>query len=83
MISEKINANRFRIKTDQPHVEVCWQVTGVRNDAVARACPVNVETVKDNDERGLYQNPEVYGISPEKAVDYKRNKIPNQQQQAK
>ena len=38
--------NRFTIETSKPHVEVSWQVTGVRHDAFARAHPLRVETDK-------------------------------------
>ena len=38
--------NRFTLETSKPHVEVSWQVTGVRHDAYARAHPLRVEMVK-------------------------------------
>ncbi|MDQ6694259.1 MAG: S-layer homology domain-containing protein, partial [Chloroflexota bacterium] len=39
IVAEKVKGNSFVIKTDKPNVEVSWQVTGIRNDAVARANP--------------------------------------------
>jgi len=83
IIKEKIKNNQFSIKTDEPHVEVCWQVTGVRQDAMAKSTPLNVEAAKDVEEQGLYQNPEVYGLDSKMAVDYKRINMPQEEQQGK
>ena len=38
--------NGFAIKTDQPHVNVSWQVTGIRRDAWAAANRIAVEEEK-------------------------------------
>jgi hypothetical protein len=35
IISKKINNNQFEIKTSLPHIEVSWQITGVRSDVAA------------------------------------------------
>lgn len=70
-IAQKIDGNRFMISGGKPLMEVSWQVTGVRKDAFAKSEPVQVEVVKNADEQGLYQNPEIYGYGIEKAVDYK------------
>jgi hypothetical protein len=42
-------------------VEVAWQVTGIRQDAFAKAHPVVVEEEKGVAERGLYLHPREYG----------------------
>ena len=38
----------FEVKTlfEQPHQEISWQVAGVRQDAYAKANPINVEQEK-------------------------------------
>ncbi|HET6272536.1 MAG TPA: hypothetical protein VFG32_06110 [Bacteroidota bacterium] len=64
IISSKINNNRFSIKTDKPNIEVSWQVTGVRNDAYAKAHPMQVEVEKPAHEKGTYTHPELYGLPP-------------------
>jgi hypothetical protein len=64
IISQKISNNRFSIKTDKPNVEVSWQVTGVRNDAYAKAYPMQVEVEKPAEEKGTYTHPELYGLPP-------------------
>jgi hypothetical protein len=46
IVSEKISANRFKIRTDKPGIEVSWQVTGVRRDKFAEENRVKVETEK-------------------------------------
>jgi hypothetical protein len=60
IISEKIEANTFKIKTDKPNVEVSWQVTGVRNDAFARKNRIQVEEKKETENIGTYLNPEAF-----------------------
>jgi trimeric autotransporter adhesin len=67
-VSRKIERNRFSIKTDRPHIEVSWQVTGVRNDAYARTHPIRVEVDKPAEERGKYTFPELYGLPPRMKV---------------
>jgi hypothetical protein len=37
MVPEEIARNEFGVRSDVPHVKVCWQVTGVRQDAWAEA----------------------------------------------
>ncbi|HOZ52455.1 MAG TPA: hypothetical protein PLU17_11390 [Chitinophagaceae bacterium] len=57
IIGEEVMNNQFKIKTNQPNVKVSWQVTGVRNDAMAKAHPVKVEVDKEGREKGKYLNP--------------------------
>ena len=40
-VASEIENNRFTIKTDQPDVKVSWQVTGIRQDASAKAQPLS------------------------------------------
>jgi hypothetical protein len=68
IVSRKIQENSFTIKTDKPHVEVSWMVTGVRQDAYAQAHPLVVEEEKAADERGAYLHPEAYGQPKTKGV---------------
>ncbi len=46
IVKEKIAENHFVIQTDLPHVEVSWQVTGIRNDPIARQNRTQVEVAK-------------------------------------
>ncbi|MBD3222018.1 hypothetical protein GF314_12335 [bacterium] len=60
IIAEKIRDGRFVIETDEPHVEVSWQVTGIRDDPYARAHRIEVEQLKPAGERGTLLHPELY-----------------------
>ena len=64
IVSAKVVNNRFAIKTDKPNIEVSWQITGVRQDAYARAHPMQVEREKTGPEKGTYTHPELYGLPP-------------------
>ena len=66
IIKNKMEGNQFTIMTNNAHVEVSWQVTGVRQDAYAKAHPLVVEQAKRGTERGLYLHPELYGQSKQK-----------------
>jgi hypothetical protein len=68
-VSAKVKDNRFSITTDEPNVEVSWQLTGIRQDAWAKANRIPVELDKPADERGLYLHPEVHGQPPAKGID--------------
>jgi len=74
IVSEKLNGNRFSIKTDKPNVEVSWQLTGIRKDAYANAHRIEVEVDKKPQEVGLYIDPVAFGKAPEKQLHYKMNK---------
>jgi hypothetical protein len=54
-------SSEFVVRTSRPGVEVSWQVTGVRQDAWARAHRVPVEEVKTGIEAGRYIHPELFG----------------------
>jgi len=68
MVSRKIANHTFAIKTDKPNVEVSWQVTGIRQDAWAKAHRIPVEQSKTEREQGLYLHPELFGAPPEKSI---------------
>ena len=73
IIASKIANHQFGIKTDKPNVEVSWQVTGVRQDAYAKAHPLQVEVEKPERERGYYIHPELYGAGEEKQIEWARH----------
>lgn len=57
IVAEKVNGNKFVIKTNQPNVEVSWQVTGIRQDAYANAHRVVPVVEKEAENKGKYLNP--------------------------
>jgi hypothetical protein len=73
IVAEKVKQNRFTIRTNAPNVEVSWQVTGVRADAVMRQRPFKAEEEKPERERGHYLNPEAYGQPEERSVEWTRH----------
>jgi hypothetical protein len=73
VIGHKIENNQFEVRTSTPNVEVSWQVTGVRQDAYAKAHPLVVEQEKDLRVRGFYIHPELYGAPAEKQIEWGRH----------
>lgn len=69
-VVSKVKDNRFRIRTNVPHVEVSWMVFADRNDArVQFNRPTDVRD-KVGREKGKYQHPEYYGQPSSMGVDY-------------
>ena len=66
IVENEISNNQFTIKTDKPNVKVSWQVTGIRNDAYAKANPMVVEQEKAPEDRGKYLIPELFRQPKEK-----------------
>jgi trimeric autotransporter adhesin len=73
IIATKIQNNRFEIRTTAPDVEVSWQITGIRQDAFAKAHPLVVDQEKDARLRGYYIHPELYGAPEEKQIEWARH----------
>lgn len=67
-IAEKITRCRFKIAGGAPGMEVSWQVTGIRHDAVANAHRIPVEQAKPAAERGLYLDPQAFGQPAQKGI---------------
>jgi hypothetical protein len=75
IVGRKIQDHQFLIRTNAPNVEVSWQITGVRQDAYAKAHPLVVEEEKDARLRGFYIHPELYGAPPEKQIEWARHPL--------
>jgi hypothetical protein len=73
IVAHKIENHQFQIRTSAPDVEVSWQVTGVRQDAYARAHPLVVEEEKDDRLKGFYIHPDLFGAPPEKQIEWGRH----------
>ena len=65
---EKVEGNRFVLRTDEPEVEVSWQLTGVRHDRWAEANRIPVETRKTEQEQGKYLYPHLWGADSSKSL---------------
>jgi hypothetical protein len=60
-VFRKLEGNAFVVQTDQPAVELSWQVTGIRKDAWAEKNRLPVEEAKTGADRGRYLHPELLG----------------------
>lgn len=69
-VVQRIKGNTFVIKTSQPNIAVCWEVTGVRQDAFANAHRVRPEVDKEPENQGLYLHPKEHGLPEERGIDY-------------
>jgi hypothetical protein len=67
-IAKEIEGNRFVIGGGKPRMRVCWQVTGIRQDAFANANRLPVEENKPAKERGLFLHPEPFKQSEKKRI---------------
>jgi len=63
-IADEVAGNRFRIAGGDSGMKVSWMLTGVRQDAHARANGILVEERKRAEDRGKYLHPEAHGASP-------------------
>ena len=67
-IASKVANNQFAIQTEQGNVEVSWQVTGIRQDAWAKAHRIPNEVEKSEKEKGHYIHPELFGHAGEPSI---------------
>ena len=67
-IAEELRDGRFTIAGGQPNTKVCWLVSGVRQDAYAKAHPLQVEAVKSPEEAGLFVHPEEHDEPAERSL---------------
>src|SRR5205085_11496859 len=67
-IAQEIRNGCFKIAGGLARTKVCWQVTGIRQDAYANANRIRVEEDKPEAERGRYLHPEAFGQPPEKSI---------------
>ncbi|HEY6339773.1 MAG TPA: DNRLRE domain-containing protein [Candidatus Sulfotelmatobacter sp.] len=73
IVAREISDHAFTIRTNIPNVKVSWQVTGVRQDAYAKAHPLVVEKEKEDRLKGFYLDPELYGATEEKGIEWARH----------
>lgn len=68
MVWEELAHNQFTIRTSEPGVKVSRQVTGIREDAYARAHRIPTEQAKRGKDRGRYLAPELFGKPRSQAI---------------
>jgi hypothetical protein len=67
-IATEVANNQFTIQTEQGNVKVSWQVTGIRQDAWAKAHRIPNEVEKSDKEKGHYLHPELFGHTGEPSI---------------
>jgi hypothetical protein len=72
-VATEMSGNRFQIAGGDAGMKVSWQVTGIREDAYARANRIPVEEDKPAGETGTYLHPEAFGLPTTLSVDYEMN----------
>ncbi|MDH4044947.1 MAG: hypothetical protein OEW06_10845, partial [Gemmatimonadota bacterium] len=75
-VSSAVKNGRFSIAGGKAGQQVCWQVTGIRQDAWAEAHRIPVEEAKSDAEKGLYLHPREHGQSQAKGINRVRAKMP-------
>ena len=78
-IASEMADNQFKIAGGKPGLKVSWQVTGVRQDAWAKANPMPNEQDK-GEFRGQYLTPEAFGL-PASRGGAMRPKLKNEPQE--
>ncbi len=73
IVSSEVKNHEFAIRSSVPNVKVSWEITGVRQDAFAKANPMAVEEEKDARLKGFYLHPEFYGAPAEKQIEWARH----------
>ena len=69
-IAEEIDKNTFKVAGGKAGVKVSWQVTGIRQDATAKAHRIQVVMDKPAGEKGTYLDPLAHGQPLSKGVNY-------------
>jgi hypothetical protein len=67
-VARKMEDNTFRIAGGAAGQEVSWQVTGIRQDAYAKAHPIHVEVTKAKHEKGRYIHPVENGAPASRSI---------------
>lgn len=64
----EVQNNSYRIAGGTAGLKVSWQVTGIRQDAYAKAHPIAPEVEKPAHERGWYLHPVEHGALPSRGL---------------
>ncbi len=75
-VVRKIQNNQFVIRTSAPFVEVSWEVKAIRNDLWVQRYGYQTEQEKEDDIKGKYLHPELYGQPKERGILYRTEPTP-------
>ncbi|MGK8558151.1 hypothetical protein [Nocardia gipuzkoensis] len=71
-IAKEVAANAFSIAGGSAGLKVSWQLTGIRDDAWARANTLVIEEDKPAEDQGYFLNPEAFGHDITRSVYYRQ-----------
>ncbi|MBV6457819.1 MAG: hypothetical protein HONBIEJF_00939 [Fimbriimonadaceae bacterium] len=69
-VSKEIRGNRFQVRTSAPNTKVSWRIEADRSDLYMRRKKPAAEVEKLGEERGRYQQPELYGQPGSSSLDH-------------
>ncbi|MBK6696432.1 MAG: hypothetical protein IPG50_30215 [Myxococcales bacterium] len=75
-VKEELKANRFVVAGAKAGQRISWSVTGIRNDAWARANRIVPEQDKPEAEKGTFLHPEAHGQPASSSVHTMRHPAP-------
>ncbi len=70
IVAEEIRNNQFVIRTSKPNVKVSWRVEAIRNDRWVQEYGYQTEQEKEDEIKGKYLHPELYGQPKERGIHY-------------
>ena len=82
-VVREIQNNRFVIRTSKPFVKVSWEVKAIRNDLWVQRYGYQTEQEKEDNLKGKYLNPELYGQPKERSIHQHPEPAPAPTEQAK
>ncbi len=68
-VAQEVSGNTFRVAGGKSGMKVSWQITGIRNDAYAKANPIKVEEYKATSDIGKYLHPEAFGMAKSQGIN--------------
>jgi hypothetical protein len=70
-VAVEIQGNRFKIAGGVPGKKVSWEVKAIRNDRYVQQYGYQTEQEKEDEIKGKYLHPELYGQPKERGIHYR------------
>jgi hypothetical protein len=70
-VAVEIRGNRFKIAGGVPGRKVSWEVKAIRNDLYVQRYGFQTEQEKEDDIKGKYLQPELYGQPKERGIHHR------------
>ncbi len=70
-VVREIQNNEFVIRTSAPNVKVSWRVEAIRNDRGVQRYGYQAVQEKEQEIKGRYVQPELYGLPEERGIHYR------------